>query len=315
MRLANLLGIRFALTFLATFFVVGIFLWFLSSPSPLDSDDITALPAGDATLGERVFVAAGCGSCHSSRSDDTSSPGTLLGGGESFVTPFGTFFAPNISPDSEFGIGSWSRYDFANALLRGVTPDGSHYYPAFPYTSYARMNPRDVINLWAYLNTLPPVSSESIPHSLSFPFNIRRGLGLWKLLYLDSSPVLFVEGDDILRGQYIVEALSHCGECHTPRDIFGGLRTSHWLSGARSPDNKEFVPNITPHMDGIGDWSVEQIAESLHSGFKPDYDTFGSTMVDVQENLSRLTPSDRLAIAAYLKSVESLPSSRSSSSR
>ena len=281
----------------------GIF-WWLTAPNTLSAATLAGLPDGDAKTGEQVFWAGGCASCHSAPKA-TGDAKLVLAGGHEFPTPFGTFRAPNLSPDPEQGIGSWSKADFANAMKRGISPKGEHYYPAFPFTTYARMTDKDVADLWAFMQTLPKSSNVVATHDVGFPFNIRRGLGMWKLLYLNDRPVLPVNDDPVLaRGQYLVEALAHCGECHTPRNPIGGMDTSRWLAGAVSPDGKERIPNITPHKDGIGSWSEKDIAYSLETGFTPDFDSFGSNMADVVENMTKLPKSDLEAITTYLKKVE-----------
>ena len=279
--------------------LAGLALWFISAPRGLNPDDWPML-AGDATRGADVFNIGGCASCHMAP-DAESDARLMLAGGKAFATEFGTFYAPNISPSAE-GIAGWREIDLANAMLRGVSPDGAHYYPAFPFTSYIRMEPQDVADLKAYLDTLPPVETASQPHDVSFPFNIRRSLGFWKLLFLKDGPV--VESSEA-RGQYLVEAMGHCAECHTPRNMLGGLDTSRWLAGAPNPDGRGRIPNITPGGN-LASWSVDDIAYYLESGFTPEYDTAGSSMVEVVENLSLATAEDRLAIARYLKSLPAL---------
>ena len=192
--------------------------------------------------------------------------------------------------------------------MTGTGPDGSHFYPAFPYSSYARMNPADVADLFAFLKTLPAVSGKAPGHDLAFPFNIRRGLGLWKRLYLSSEPVIetparAVDEDLFERGRYLVEGPGHCGECHTPRNVIGGLETSRWLAGAKAAAGDGTIPNITPAEGGLASWSAADIAYYLESGFTPDYDSVGGEMVDVQENMAKLPAHDRKAIAAYLKAI------------
>lgn len=283
--------------------IAAIALWLLSAPQPLDA---SALPAhtADSANGEQVFYAAGCSSCHSApdaKGDDK----LKLSGGQTFDTPFGVFRAPNISSHQDAGIGGWTTIDFVNAVTRGVSPDGAHYYPAFPYTSYARMTLPDVIDLKAFMDTLPAVESDVPDHSLPFPYNIRRGLGLWKLLFLDDAPrvVLADQSAELRRGQYLVEGPGHCGECHTPRNIIGGIHQDAWLAGGPNPDGEGKIPNITPHADGIADWTADDIAFYLESGLSPDFDVVGGSMSRVQQNMARLPASDRAAIAAYLKAV------------
>ena len=283
--------------------------WILSAPNFLPERDIASMPAGDAASGELVFWAGGCASCHAAPKAEGEDKLKLAGGLE-FHTPFGVFVAPNISPDAQAGLGKWSLGDFANAMKRGIRPDGAHYYPAFPYPSYSRMDDKDVSDLWAYLNTLPKIAKPAPPHKVGFPFNIRRSLGFWKLLFFREGMVVDVPKDDpvLQRGRYLVEALGHCGACHTPRNSLGGPNFEAWLAGGISPDANAKIPNITPHDDGIGGWSETDIAYSLESGFTPEFDSFGSTMVDVQQNMARLPASDREAIAAYLKVVPAVAS-------
>ena len=286
-------------------FIVGVTIgWVLSAPQLLTAPQIAAFPDGDAKSGEMVFWAGGCSSCHAKpKSKDEAK--FLLAGGMELKTPFGTFVVPNISPDKLHGIGNWSLAEFANAMKLGVSPDGSHYYPAFPYSSYSRMNDKDVADLWAFLNTLPTAAQPSKNHDLSFPFNIRRGLGLWKRLYLDPSNVIELPaaGQLLLRGQYLVEGTGHCGECHTPRNPIGGPDNGRWLAGGTAPEGNGKIPNITPHAKGLGGWSEKDIVYALETGFTPEFDSFGSSMAAVQENMAKLPATDREAIAAYLKAI------------
>jgi len=274
--------------------------WVLSAPDTLD--DMTGFTrAADVENGRVVFYAGGCASCHSAAGAQGDEK-LVLSGGRAFASPFGTFYAPNISSDPEFGIGEWSAPDLANAMMKGVSPDGQHYYPAFPYTSYSRIKVADVVDLHAFLTTLPASSATNLSHDLPLPFRIRRALGLWKLLYLNDRPIADMP-PELVRGQYLVESLGHCGECHTPRNAIGGLNTAAWLAGAPSPEGKGRVPNITPHLDGLGGWSAADIAYYLQTGFTPEFDSVGGVMVDVVENMEHLSAEDRLAIAQYLKAL------------
>jgi len=292
----------------------------LTEPAPLDAKALPADLAGDAAKGRYLFWAGGCASCHSAPCPDA--PGRscakaddekmMLTGGVRFRTPFGEFVAPNISSDPDAGIGGWTTLQFINAMKRGVSPAGQHYYPVFPYPSYQRMTVADLADLKAFLDTLPAVSETPGEHDLDFPFNIRRGVGLWKLLAVDGEDFTPDPAADqkVNRGAYLVNGPGHCGECHTPRRLLGidtqlaPLDHSRWLAGAPEPEGTGFVPNITPDgITGIGDWSETDIAYALETGFKPDFDTLGGTMTKVQENMARLTDEDRLAIAAYLKSI------------
>jgi mono/diheme cytochrome c family protein len=279
----------------------------LTSPNSLVQSDLP-VHEPDAVAGERIFWAAGCASCHATPVDGRRAKGEdklRLGGGLQLDTPFGLFRVPNISPHPSDGIGGWTMLEFVNAMQKGVSPSGRHYYPSFPYTSYARMRTRDVMDLKAFVDGLPAIVGQPEDHDLKFPYSIRRGLGLWKRRYLAVDPVIETTSADsqLLAGRYLVEGAGHCGECHTPRDIFGGLDTNRWLAGAPNLDGEGGVPDITPAGKNVSAWSAEDIAYYLESGFTPDFDTVGGTMVAVQENMAKLTREDRAAIAAYLKSI------------
>ncbi|SDI93626.1 cytochrome c [Salipiger marinus] len=271
--------------------------WVLTAPDPVPEELLAGL-SGDAARGEAVFTAAGCASCHHAPDSEDR---LVLAGGQSFPSDFGTFRAPNISPDPDHGIGGWSFAQFANAVTRGISPEGQHLYPAFPYTAYAQMAPQDLADLWAYMATLPADATPNQPHDLPFPFSLRRGVGVWKLLYADRGFVLPDPGTpDLTRGRYLAEALAHCGECHSPRTALGGLDRSAWLTGAPDPSGRGTIPGLTP--DQL-DWSAEDIAYYLESGFTPDYDSAGGHMVEVITNFAALPAEDRAAVAAYLKAL------------
>jgi len=282
--------------------------WVLTMPRTLTAADLPQHTA-DLANGERMFNAGGCAGCHAA-AGAKGEERLKLGGGLVLATPFGKFHVPNISPDEATGIGGWSTADFVGAMKNGVDDEGEHLYPAFPYASYTHMRAEDLIDLDGYLRTLPKVANAVPDHELGFPFNVRRGLGLWKLLYLDAAPVVALPADAsdaVKRGQYLVEGPGHCGECHTSRTPAGGLDRSKWLAGAPNPEGKGVIPNITGGDGGIADWSEDDIVNALSTGFKPDYDSFGGSMVEVQENISKLPPEDIAAIAAYLKAVPKLP--------
>ena len=286
----------------------GIAFWFVTAPQTVDASVIAGLPEGDAERGERIFWAGGCTSCHAAPKAEGEDR-LRLGGGVELATEFGTFVAPNISQDATDGIGNWSAGDLVNAMMKGVSPDGRHYFPAFPYTSYARMKPADIADLHAFLKTLPAVPGAAPGHRLSFPFNIRRGVGAWKLLYMRDEPVVAVDetNEQLVLGRYLVEGPGHCGECHTPRLFSGGPKLDRWLSGARAAEGYGVVPNITPAEQGLGGWSAGDIANYLETGFTPDFDSVGGAMVEVQKNMALLPAADREAIAAYLKAIPGHP--------
>ncbi|WP_136442376.1 c-type cytochrome [Pacificoceanicola onchidii] len=271
--------------------------WLLTAPGTVEASRLDGV-TGEAARGEAVFTAAGCASCHHA---PDSKDKQLLSGGQAFASDFGTFYAPNISPSTEAGIGGWSLQDFANAVLKGTSPRGQHYYPAFPYGSYSKMEIQDVADLWAYMQTLPPDATPSKAHDVGFPFNIRRSLGGWKLLFFSDDYVMAASdaaGGE--RGRYLVEALAHCGECHTPRNPLGGLDTSRWLAGAPNPSGQGMIPALTP--DKLT-WGAEDVAYYLASGFTPDFDSVGGHMAAVVDNFAKLPAEDRAAVAAYVKAL------------
>jgi mono/diheme cytochrome c family protein len=279
------------------------------------------LPARTADLanGETMFHIGGCAACHATPKAGSRGPKQRpdplrLGGGLALATPFGTFKAPNISPDTTHGIGSWTEEAFVNAVLRGIGRNGEHLYPAFPYTSYQRMALDDVRDLYAFLKTLPAEARPSEPHQLAFPFNVRRGLGLWKRLYLDGKPFVPdpAKSAELNRGAYLVEGPGHCGECHSPRDAFGGIVATRRFAGGRDAEGKAWVPNITPHADGLAAWSAGDIAYLLKTGETRSYDSVGSTMAEVVGGTAKLSDADRAAIAAYLKGLPPLPGRKGS---
>ncbi len=267
-----------------------------------------ALPS--AERGRTMFDVGGCASCHATPGQDDR---TRLGGGAPLPTPFGTFRAPNISPDAADGIGRWSFNDFLVAMREGVSPDGRHYYPSFPFTSYALMSRTDLGDLFAYLKTLPPVSGRAPDHDLAFPFTLRRGVGLWKLAFFDGARFKPDPLRDAVwnRGAYLANGPGHCAECHSPRNAFGAIIGEKRYAGGPDPEGKGgFVPNVTPHETGLASWSAADIAELLKTGFTPDFDSVGGSMAAVVKNTARLTDADRDAMAAYLKSLPPIASER-----
>jgi mono/diheme cytochrome c family protein len=261
----------------------------------------SALPARapDLANGRTMFLVGGCASCHATSKEDR----RRLGGGRALRSPFGTFYVPNISPDPQDGIGRWTEADFVTAMWKGTSPDDRHYYPAFPYPSYQRMRLEDVRDLYAYLRTLPPVSGRVRDHDLPFPFNVRRILGGWKVLFLDGAPFRPdpAKSNQWNRGAYLVNGPGHCAECHSPRNALGGIVASRRFAGGPDPEREGWIPNIT--QGGLADWSEEDIANLLETGDTPDGDSVGGSMTDVIRNTSQLSSEDRAAIAGYLKSL------------
>ncbi len=270
----------------------------LTAPPQRWSASVAYTP--NAANGEIIFNAGGCSSCHAVPNQ----PDRLkLGGGVAIPSPFGTFYAPNISPDPDDGIGRWSEADFVNAVRKGISPDGTHYFPAFPYTSYAHATVPDVRDLFAFLKTLPPVKGKVRDHDVPFPFNIRRNVGIWKLLFFDDKLIVPDQSRPASwnRGAYLVGSFGHCAECHSPRNFLGGIIAAQRFAGGPNPEGEGWVSNITPK--GIGEWSQKDIASYLEDGVTPDGDSAGAAMVRVIKNTSQLKPADRDAIAEYVKSL------------
>jgi len=273
----------------------------LTAPRRAVAEDPALEQGGDVERGRIVFHAGGCASCHATPRQDNR---LLLGGGLELKSPFGAFYAPNISSHTVDGIGRWRTVDLANAMLAGVAPDGAHYYPAFPYASYASARLEDVRDLMAFLRTTPPVEGKARDHDLGFPFNIRRTLGLWKVLFAPTPAPL---RDDPAkpaawnRGRYLVETLGHCAECHSPRNGLGGIVAGQRLAGGPELEGQGWVPNITPH--GLKDWTRGDLEQLLDLGLAPEGDSVGGSMTSVVRNMAQLSKDDRLAIADYLLSL------------
>jgi mono/diheme cytochrome c family protein len=251
--------------------------------------------------GELLFAVGDCVACHT----DQKGGGAPLAVGRALDTPFGRFYAPNISADKQNGIGAWSEVEFRRALREGIGRDGERLFPVFPFASYSGMTDADIADLYAYLQSRPAVATPSKPHELHFPFSWRFLLVFWRWLFFSPGPLQPVasQSAEWSRGRYLAEAVAHCQECHTPRSFIGGLKTSQAFSGnPEGPDNLH-VPNITPDPDtGIGKWSVDDIATLLHSGQTPDGDFVGSGMGEVVKGTAALSDDDRRAIAVYIKS-------------
>jgi len=273
--------------------------WWLTIPAVIASNALPAYTPNPAN-GLTVFNAGGCSSCHAVPNQPDR---TRLGGGLAIPSPFGTFYAPNISPDPNDGIGRWSEADFVTAVLKGTSPAGAHYFPAFPYPSYQRAKIEDVRDLFAYLKTLPQVAGRVRDHDVPFPFNIRRNIGIWKVLFMDGKPFMPDAARSAAwnRGAYLVNGLGHCAECHSPRNFLGGIVHAQRFAGGPDPEGEGWVPNIT--QKGLGEWSTKDIADFLETGQMPEGDTAGGSMARVIRNTAQLPAEDRAAMAEYLKSL------------
>ena len=258
---------------------------------------------GDSKRGEYLAKAGGCVACHTE--DKTGA--IPFAGGRALATPFGTFYGPNITPHPQAGIGRWTEADFFRAMHQGVRPDGANYFPAFPYPSFTKISDADLRDLWAYLRTLPPSSRASQPHDLGFAFRWRFAVAGWKWLYF--TPGRFVPdahaSQAVNRGAYLVQALGHCGECHTPRNFLGGPKRHRLLAGGKGPNDKR-IPNLTPTR--LKRWNDAGLKEFLETGITPDDKPVGEIMGEVIRNTtSQLTAADLAALIGYLRSLPPLP--------
>jgi mono/diheme cytochrome c family protein len=273
--------------------------WWLTIPAVVLPESLPA-HTPDLANGLTMFNAGGCSSCHAVPDQ----PDRLkLGGGLALKSPFGTFYVPNISPDRADGIGNWTEANFVTALIKGTSPSTTHYFPALPYTSYQRAKIEDIRDLFAYLKTLEAVPGKVRDHELPFPFNIRRNVGIWKLLFMDGKPFTLDAGRPAAwnRGAYLVNGLGHCAECHSPRNFLGGIVTAQRFAGGPNPEGEGWVPNIT--QKGLDEWSVKDFDYFLETGNLPDGDNAGGSMARVIKNTSQLPANDRAAMAQYLKSL------------
>ncbi len=259
--------------------------------------------AGDAARGKYLFDAAGCLGCHT----DIKNKGNPLAGGRELKTPFGAYYSPNITPDADSGIGKWSDADFIRALRNGVAPNGSHYFPVFPYPSYTGMTDKDMLDIKAYIFTTPPHKTVNKPHRTLPPFGTRLFVGPWKALHFTPGPLQPdpAKSAQWNRGAYLVRAVGHCAECHTPRNLLGAKKTDMDMAGTADGPDGGTVPNITPdRKTGIGRWSADELEDFLDSGMLPDGDFAGSDMGDViDQSTSRLSKADRKAMVEYLRSL------------
>jgi len=263
----------------------------------------TAALTGDSLVdrGRYLFDAALCAGCH------TAEDGMALAGGRPIESPFGTFYTSNITPDPDHGIGDWSDEDFVRALSEGISPAGKHYYPAFPYTSFTKLTREDMLAIKAYLGTVEPVAQPNRPHDLVWFAGWRWPLGIWKAIYFESGTLSpdASRSETWNRGAYLSEAAAHCAECHSPRDLLGGIKQSERYAGADDGIEGGGTPNITPDKEtGIGAWTADMLAFYLEIGMEPDGDFAGGAMAHViEQGTGRLSAADRAAIAEYILSL------------
>lgn len=265
----------------------------------------SALAQADAKKGEYLAKAGGCKACHT----ENRKHAVPYAGGRALKTPFGTFYGPNITPDPVAGIGRWSASDFKRAMRLGERPDGAHYFPAFPYPSFTGITDGDLRDLWAYLRSLAPSKRANQAHEVGFPYNVRALVAGWKMQFFTPGPFV---GDParstaVNRGAYLVRALGHCGECHTPRNVLGGPIRDRFLAGTRKlPGGEGGAPNLTPTR--LKKLSDAELKYFLETGLYPDGDATAETMDEVVRNTTgQLAPEDLAAMIAYLRTLPPLP--------
>jgi mono/diheme cytochrome c family protein len=276
--------------------------WFVTAPREIPP---SALGPHTPNLenGRTMFLAGDCSACHATPFQGDPD---RLGGGLALISKFGTFHAPNISPDPKDGIGGWTEAQFVTAMRRGVAPGGEHLYPIFPYASFQRMTNDDVRDLFAYIKTLPAASGSPPEPQLKFPYSVRRLMGGWKLLFLDGQTFTPDPHQSAAwnRGAYLVNGPAHCAECHSPRNAFGAIKADRRFAGNPNAFGVLGFPNITH-----GHWTADGLAEVLKSGLTPDGDRVGGPMTEVVRSTAQLSDADREAMGLYIKSLAPIASS------
>lgn len=282
--------------------VVAAVVMFLIAPKRLPASELAAGYHPDLANGQEMFIAGNCQACHATPGQDDH---TKLGGGVKLASPFGTFVTPNISPDPKFGIGGWTEKEFVDAMKRGTGRHGEHLYPAFPYASYSLMKTSDVRDLYAYIRTLPPVAAPTAPHQINFPYSLRPAVGFWKLLFFHPKEFRPDPKQSAAwnRGAYLAEGPAHCAECHTPRNALGGMKLDELYAGGPNLEaGGRFASNITPHKDGIGDWSDTDITDFLKTGADKCFNE-PTGMRGVIASTSKLTEADLTALGTYIHAL------------
>lgn len=256
--------------------------------------------------GKYLATAGNCVSCH------TKAGGEAMAGGVAFHTPFGVIYSTNITSDTEAGIGSWTQEQFADAMRKGVTPDGTHLYPAFPYPSFTKVSDEDIAALYAYIKTIPPSKAPATENEMGFPFNQRALMGIWKALFFKEGRYQNVAGQSAEwnRGAYLVEGLGHCGACHTPRNFLGAEDSSRNMSGGTYEETVKpglirpwSAVNLTSAPDGLKAWSVDDLARYLKTGHGARAGTFGPMNDVIINSTHEMTEADTKAMAVYIKSL------------
>ncbi|MCR9073986.1 MAG: cytochrome c [Alphaproteobacteria bacterium] len=276
------------------------FAWLTEGPD-VAVRDLSGL-SGDVNRGAYVARLSGCIACHT----DAKNGGAVLAGGPEIATEFGSFYAPNITPHPEDGIGRWTLNDFSLALTAGRSPAGEHYFPALPYPFYTRLSDQDVVDLWAAVQSVPAVADGPPAHGLRFPFGWHRPVGFWKRLYLDPDPLPPVDGksETWQRGRYLAEAAAHCGACHTPRTLIGGRDLDRKFEGGVGPGDEK-IPPITPDALEREGWTADELRYALRTGLTPSGDSLGGSMAEViREGTRYWSDADIAALVEYLMDPE-----------
>ena len=280
--------------------------WILSAPRPLPASAIPAY-TGNVANGGILYNVGGCMSCHKPDPKQTGLDSSLPSGGAPLKTPIGVLYPPNLTPDSQTGIGNWSDLEFVNAMQRGISKSGQHLIPAFPYTSYAAMPIGDVLDIKAYLLSLKPVASPKREADIPVAFLLRRGIGLWKFLGLDPTPWQPDANQSAAwnRGSYFVNGPGHCGECHTPRNLIMVRDESRRFGGGPHPEGQGKVPSMRGLLERGRYKDQKDLATALQFGEEFGYENMASGgMRQVQINLSKIPQNDIDAMAEYLISLK-----------
>jgi mono/diheme cytochrome c family protein len=278
----------------------GAVLWLTEEPT-VAARDLSGR-TGEVNRGAYVARLSGCIACHT----DSRNGGAVLAGGAAIETAFGRFYAPNITPHPEDGIGAWTLAEFSRALTAGVGPDGRHYFPAFPYAFYTRLSDQDVVDLWAAVRSVPAVVGGPPEHDLQFPFGWTRGIAVWKRLYFEPGPPMSAEerSSSWTRGRYLADAAAHCGACHTPRTLFGGRDLARKFEGGIGPGNEK-IPPITPEALKAEGWTEDALAYAFRTGLTPAGDSLGGSMAEVIRDGTRYwSDQDIAALVEYLMEPE-----------
>jgi len=281
------------------------FFW-LSRPLPLAPGSLPA-HTPDLRNGETIYRVGSCHGCHYAAPGDTAGTRDAPVGSAPFATPVGTFYPGNLTPDRATGLGGWTAAQFVDAMARGLAPDGSHYFPAFPYTSFRAVHVADLLDLWAYLQSLEPVASPPRAPDLPLLPVARRGVGLWKRLLPPPPPIPEDPGRSAAwnRGAYLVLGPGHCGECHTPRDPLMRMRAERALSGGPHPAGEGTVPSLRGLASRGRYRDAADLALALQYGEELGYDKLSSGgMARIQVELGKLPEPELAALAEYLITLE-----------